>query len=121
MPTKPKTFGPSVSRSKRQQQVADNERGTWVERYGKGWYKLRRHVIATSPLCVHCLVKGRPTQAREIDHIIPVSMGGTNDLSNLQALCLDCHSRKTASESRARRRTQMPQDKTSKATTQDTD
>lgn len=31
----------------------------------------------------------------EIDHIIPVSLSGTNDYSNLQALCIDCHIKKT--------------------------
>lgn len=27
----------------------------------------------------------------EIDHIIPRSLGGTNDLKNLRILCRDCH------------------------------
>lgn len=31
----------------------------------------------------------------EIDHIKEVSIGGNNDLHNLQALCLSCHSVKT--------------------------
>ena len=32
---------------------------------------------------------------KEIDHIIEVTLGGTNDLSNLQVLCPCCHSVKT--------------------------
>ena len=32
---------------------------------------------------------------KEIDHIIEVTQGGTNDISNLQVLCPCCHSVKT--------------------------
>lgn len=31
----------------------------------------------------------------EVDHIIPLAAGGTNDLSNLQLLCKACHKRKS--------------------------
>ena len=31
----------------------------------------------------------------DIDHVIPIFSGGTNDIDNLQALCLDCHREKT--------------------------
>ena len=33
-----------------------------------------------------------------IDHIIPLANDGTNELSNLQALCIGCHMDKTANE-----------------------
>ena len=39
------------------------------------------------------------TAAAEVDHIIPLARGGTNDLANLQPLCKSCHSRKTMRES----------------------
>lgn len=32
---------------------------------------------------------------KEIDHIVEVKLGGTNDISNLQVLCPCCHSVKT--------------------------
>jgi len=31
----------------------------------------------------------------EVDHINPLYNGGTNDLTNLQALCRNCHGKKT--------------------------
>lgn len=33
--------------------------------------------------------------ATEVDHIIPVSLGGTGDPVNLRALCHDCHREET--------------------------
>lgn len=34
----------------------------------------------------------------ECDHIIPLSMGGKDDLRNTQTLCIPCHSEKTKKE-----------------------
>lgn len=54
---------------------------------------LRRVVIeAAKGRCAAC---GEPTEAFEVDHYAPVALGGTNDLSNLQALCPPCHKVKT--------------------------
>ncbi|MDM7498745.1 HNH endonuclease, partial [Escherichia coli] len=36
--------------------------------------------------------------ARTVDHIIPKAHGGTDDDSNLESLCLECHRAKTARE-----------------------
>lgn len=47
-------------------------------------------------LCVCCAADGRTTVATEVDHILPLHKGGTDDLENLQALCGECHARKTA-------------------------
>lgn len=36
------------------------------------------------------------TATFEVDHVIPVSQGGSNDLSNLNALCRNCHGERTS-------------------------
>jgi hypothetical protein len=44
--------------------------------------------------CQMCGVSRNDGAILEIDHIHPVSKGGTNDLSNLQVLCRDCNAGK---------------------------
>jgi 5-methylcytosine-specific restriction endonuclease McrA len=45
------------------------------------------------PECAEC---GAP--ATDVDHVIPLADGGSNDIGNLQALCHSHHSAKTARE-----------------------
>ena len=44
----------------------------------------------------------RPKPATEVDHIVPVAEGGTDDPSNLQAINKVCHKRKTKLDEGAR-------------------
>jgi 5-methylcytosine-specific restriction endonuclease McrA len=44
-------------------------------------------------ICQSCGAK-----ATEIDHIVPVSQGGSHEPDNLRAICRDCHRRKTHAE-----------------------
>ena len=37
----------------------------------------------------------------EIDHIVPVALGGSNDITNLQLLCRACHAEKSRIDIRA--------------------
>jgi len=63
------------------------------------WRKIRNIYLRKYPLCIEC-----GNQATEVDHIIPVKLGGSNIESNLQPLCKSCHSRKTALEGRWKKR-----------------
>lgn len=60
------------------------------------WKRLRLMVIRRDPVCV---AEGCRNFSAEVDHIIPLSKGGSAfALENLQALCKSCHTRKTLSE-----------------------
>ncbi len=61
--------------------------------------------------CVYCGHR-RTARTLEIDHIIPVVRGGSNDQSNLQVICSPCNQRKglqTDEEFRARYSRLVPQ------------
>ena len=57
---------------------------------------LRSAFLSAYPLCALCLANGRAAVALELDHILPLSKGGSNDECNLQGLCPPCHAAKTA-------------------------
>ena len=66
-------------------------------RGGRPWRRLRDQVLARDHYtCQRC---GRISDTdMECDHIVPTSKGGTDEPSNLQALCRDCHKAKTTRE-----------------------
>lgn len=46
--------------------------------------------------CGHC--NNMLDASYEIDHITPLYKNGTNDISNLMALCRNCHGKKTIND-----------------------
>ena len=60
--------------------------------YPANWPAIKAVVLAAQPFC-RC-----GARSREVDHKVPLSLGGTNDLSNLEGRCKPCHSRKTAGD-----------------------
>ncbi|MCP4074432.1 MAG: HNH endonuclease [Hyphomicrobiales bacterium] len=79
----------------------DSVRGDRHKRgYGKEWDRIRKQVlIRDGELCQPCWKAGRVTRATQVDHVIPKTEGGTDELSNLQSICKACHGVKTQRES----------------------
>lgn len=70
---------------------------------GRPGQRLRQQVKSEEPLCRECTAKGLVAATEEVDHIIPLADGGTNDRENMQGLCGACHRAKTQREQAARR------------------
>ena len=66
--------------------------------------------LSACPLCVMCSARGRISAATEVDHIMPLYKGGTDDDANLQPLCHDCHANKTRADKGHRHRAQIGSD-----------
>lgn len=70
--------------------------------YNGRWRKARRRYLKEHPLCVRCRERGKLVKATVVDHMIPHR--GNEELywdeSNWQALCKNCHDRKTMTEDR---------------------
>ncbi|OWV29467.1 HNH endonuclease [Halomonas campaniensis] len=70
-------------------------------RGGRPWRRLRDAVMRRDRYlcqCDDCIKESRITPAHEVDHIIPLSRGGKDLMSNLRAISRDCHKRKTNRE-----------------------
>jgi len=67
----------------------------------KVWKNVRSLQLQLEPLCRRCRKDGKFVAAEVVDHIIPISSGGSElEHSNLQSLCKSCHNAKTRSDSR---------------------
>lgn len=96
MPHAPKTHRPPKRKAPGHQapRPSPAQRG-----YGSHWRRLREWFLRQHPLCADPFgfhaEDGRHVVAEQVDHIVPVASGGTNDEENLQGLCSSCHRRKT--------------------------
>ena len=71
--------------------------------YDSRWVRRRRLVLARDlGLCQPCARLDRPTNATEVDHIVPKEDGGSDRFDNLQSICDACHAVKNAADNRAR-------------------
>jgi 5-methylcytosine-specific restriction protein A len=69
---------------------------------GRPWRRRRAAWLTAHPLCCKCEERGFFTRATEVDHVIPLWKGGSDDDSNLQSLCSDDSKVKTAAEAKER-------------------
>ena len=77
-----------------QRQRVDAGRPSAAERgYDAEWQKTRKEFLVMHPRCTEC-----GQQATEVDHIVPIADGGTNEWTNLRAMCKRDHSQRTARE-----------------------
>ena len=65
---------------------------------GRAGQRLRAAVLAEEPFCRLCLPLGKRVKADVVDHIVALAMGGSNERSNMQALCNPCHDEKSKAE-----------------------
>jgi 5-methylcytosine-specific restriction protein A len=85
--------------------VLDRKAGATERIRGNTWMNIRRKVLLRDAYT--CAACGIVRMDNECDHITPLELGGSNDLSNLQTLCggpNGCHTAKSKLEARGRAR-----------------
>ena len=70
----------------------------------KRWRSLRNYYIQKNPICEQCNREGTIKGAQCVDHVVPITMGGSPvDIKNLQSLCNSCHAKKSGREASEKR------------------
>lgn len=85
---------------KLEREVFDRRRGSASSRgYGRAWQATRLRILARDAVCQNPYnIENHLVVATEVDHKVPKAKGGDDSDDNLQGLCRECHSRKTATE-----------------------
>ena len=87
-----------VAKTKPAQSTSQPEKRWGSGRGGRPWRRLKAKIHLRDKYTCQCC--GVVTMELELDHIVNVAQGGTDDESNLQSLCVPCHKEKTLKESR---------------------
>lgn len=76
------------------------------ERYGQGrggrpWRRKRARILARDKYCCQtCRRAARLTVATQVDHIVPLAAGGSDEDDNLEGICDPCHAVKGAQDAK---------------------
>ena len=96
MPTKPKRYRPV------KQQTENLPPPLWdgkQERLrGRKGVERRRRILRRDQYVCQMCREGFHEKDLEVDHIVPLELGGPDKDDNLQVLCIDCHRTKTYAE-----------------------
>jgi 5-methylcytosine-specific restriction protein A len=108
MPSQPPRYRPPGWKPSVRKPWARDERHVDKRLRGRAGQRARRAVLDEEPLCRKCLEQGRTTASEVVDHIRPLSQGGSDQRSNKQGLCVPCHDAKTKAEAAEGRRRADP-------------
>ena len=95
MPAQPPVFG---GRAAKRKPWARPEGAPDLRKRGRAGMRERDQIRREEPLCRLCLAEGRTSATTVIDHIKPLSEGGSDERRNKQGLCDPCHEAKSAAE-----------------------
>jgi len=109
LPPSPCTQARCTKYATRKSRCEDHQHKAWDHNgktrhqrgYGNNWVKLRKQALTRDDyLCQECLREGIYTQAKEVDHVIPKTNGGTDHMSNLESICKPHHKQKSLREAK---------------------
>lgn len=87
---------PAERRKLEEDAACHKERLNRVKRLrGRAGTDLRRQRIANEPYCRDCFAHGVTRPSEQVDHIIPIAKGGTDNEDNIRCLCRECHAART--------------------------
>ena len=106
MPKRPPVHRSQITRLL--QQDRNKKRNESKRIRGRANQTMREALKRRNPLCGLCLAENRYTEGVEIDHRIPLHLGGLEDSTNVWLLCAACHKKKTLWERTHKRPMPLP-------------